>query len=135
MPRLGEAVAPALSPAPQVGPTLLTGDRPAAGHPQCAGLPSTNPWLPLRPTGTSSDWPQPPCQRRVTARTSALISHLCSTGLPSEGQTWNCSLWKSEGTPAARLQTSTAQETQQGTDRKAEAGLEDTLAESRHCTA
>ena len=85
MPGLGEAAAPALSPAPQGRPHLADRDRPAAGHPQCAGLPSKNPWLPLRPIGTSSDWPQPPCQRRVTARTSALISHLCSTGHPLQG--------------------------------------------------
>lgn len=108
---------------PKAGPTLLTGDRPPAGHPQCAGLPFTNPWLPLRPVGTSSDWPQPPCQPSVTTRTSALISHLCSTGHPLQGP--DLELFPLEvRTQAAHLQTSTAQETQQGTDRKGEARLE-----------
>lgn len=122
MPGVGEAAAPALSPAPQAGPTLLTGDRPPEGHPQCAGLPSMNPWLPLHPVGTASDWPQPPCQPSITTRTSALIPHLCSTSRPLRGRDLELSHTGSLNTSSTPTDQHSPGDT--AGNRKGEAGLE-----------
>lgn len=62
MPGLGEAVAPTLPGSP-AGPHLADRGQACCGSPTVRWAALKNPWLPLRPIGTSSDWPQPPCQR------------------------------------------------------------------------